>query len=133
MIPHPEKAYKGGEDAFFISPKKDMFGGCLCSPLYPSIPAAMHRQSHDYATCACLRSHAFQFAVDTAVVAGWGDVDHENPGCALACNTVFMAIQFVAPSSCHICQSGLDNRVSSPLGLCGHNSNLATARTMMHI
>lgn len=38
MIPHPDKAYKGGEDAFFISENRQMLGESLCTLLYPSTP-----------------------------------------------------------------------------------------------
>lgn len=38
MIPHPDKAYKGGEDAFFISENRQMLGESLCTLFYPSTP-----------------------------------------------------------------------------------------------
>lgn len=35
LIPHPEKAHKGGEDAFFISDCNPVFGEHPSTPLHP--------------------------------------------------------------------------------------------------
>ena len=102
MIPHPDKAYKGGEDAFFISPKKDMFGEYLCSPLYLSIPSRlappsppMHCQAPDYASFAPLCSHAFQSAAETALVAIWASLTQRVLNMLLAYNAILTAPQSI--------------------------------------
>ena len=42
MIPHPEKAYKGGEDAFFISERNCSFGKTFLSMILPVAAMTAH-------------------------------------------------------------------------------------------